>query len=110
MQEGMDLGENGLTPGKERVATERDVPDGHLASAHRGGACYARWACEGLGIVPCFVRSSMASRMPWTISSKASSCEGHLVTALPSVGRSLSLPKGAPCQSVGRRIMGRTRA
>ena len=45
MQEGVYLGEDRLTTGKEGVATERNIPDGHLACAHRGGACYTRWAC-----------------------------------------------------------------
>ena len=43
----------------------------------------------------------MASRIPWTISTKASSWVGQLVTGFASVGSILSFVNGAPCQIGG---------
>ncbi len=71
-------------------------------------------SCSSLSLRRRSSSSLTTSRMPCTMSSNASSCNasscvGHLVTGLPSVGRTLSLAKGAPFQSVGRRMMGMTR-
>ena len=51
-----------------------------------------------------------AARIDFVMSRKASSRSGNFVTGLPSVGDATSLPKGATCQSQGRRITGMTLA
>ncbi len=49
MQKAVYLCDNGFTTGKERVAAERDVPDGELHSSWRDAACCARRAGCGDG-------------------------------------------------------------
>src|SRR5712692_10128904 len=51
---------------------------------------------------------SMALRIPAATSYRASSKLDQVVTGLSLVGRTLSLPNGAPLQSTGRRMMGIT--
>src|SRR5205085_889316 len=56
----------------------------------------------------CWICPSTALRTPIAISVNASSVFDQLVTALPSLGKALSLPNGASFQSHARRMMGIT--
>src|ERR1035437_4824928 len=62
----------------------------------------------GAGGVTGRAADGKAARSCRTTSTKASSRSGHEAIGFPSFGAARSLPKGAECQSHGRRIIGMT--